>query len=97
MAAGSSPPVEAGADAGPSAGFRLLRYFSLSSLAVFAAVAVAMLLIERAERDLFQRVQADQAAFFRQVQESFARQQEDASQRDLLRVHEAGRACRVAT
>jgi signal transduction histidine kinase len=78
------------AEAGAATGFRLLRYFTAISIAVFAAVAVAMVLIERAERELFQRVQADQAQFFRQTQEAFALQQEQEAQRDLLRVHEAG-------
>ena len=90
LAAGATSPVGPGADAGSAAGFRLLRYFTLTSFAVFAAVAAAMVLIEYAERDLLQRVQTDQAAFFRKTQETFARQQEEAAQRDLLRVHEAG-------
>lgn len=90
VAAEVPSPAAPRAAAGPAAGFRLLRYFTLASLAVFAAVALAMVLIERTERDLFMRVQAEQAAFFRQTQESFARQQEEAAQRHLLRVHEAG-------
>lgn len=72
------------------AGFRLLRYFTLSSLVVFVAVAVAMLVIERSERDLFKRVQSEQAAFSQKTLEGFARQQEEAARRSLLRVHEHG-------
>lgn len=89
LAAGPTTAVEPRTDSHPPAGFRLLRYFTVTSLAVFAAVAAAVVLIERAERDLFKRVQADQAAFYLKTQEAFARQQELAAQQDLLRVHEA--------
>jgi len=90
LVAAVTPPVGLGEEAGPNVGFRLLRYFTVSSLAVFAAVAAAMVAIERTERELLRRVQADQAGFFRQTQQAFARQQEEGAQRDLLHLHEAG-------
>lgn len=90
MAADSLSPVGPGAHAGSTAGFRLLRYFTLTTLTVFGALAVALGFIGHAERELLRRVQTDQGAFFRQVQETFERQQEEAAQRDLLHLHETG-------
>lgn len=90
MAAGFSPPVEPGTDAGATAGFRLLRYFTLTSLAAIVAVAGVLAFVERAENEFFHNVQIEQAAFFRQAQENLARRQAETAQSDLLRVHEAG-------
>ena len=90
MVAGSIPPVGPGTDAGATAGFRLLRYFTLTSLAAIVAVAGVLAFVERAENEFFRKVQNEQAAFFRQAQEDLARRQADAAQRDLLLVHEAG-------
>lgn len=75
-----------GADAG---GFRLMRYFTLTSLVAFAAVALALYFLERMEETFFAQVQREQSAFFARVQADFARQQENTARGNLLAVHEA--------
>ena len=70
--------------------FRLLRHFTLTSLVMFVAVAVALVLLLARQSDVLRGVQMRQAEFFASVQKAFARQQDDASRRDLLAVHEAG-------
>lgn len=70
--------------------FRLVRYFTLASLAAFAAVALALAYFESKEADFFSQVQRAQGEFFRNVEESYVRRQNDAARRDLLMVHEAG-------
>ena len=70
--------------------FRLLRHFTLTSLVMFVAVAVALVLLLARQSDFLRGVQMRQAEFFSGVQKAFARQQDVASRRDLLAVHEAG-------
>lgn len=70
--------------------FQLVRYFLLTALGLFILVALAMTYFERNQEKFFQDVQQKQNAFFKQVQENFATQQELAARRDLLTVHESG-------
>jgi len=70
--------------------FRLVRYFTLASLGVFAAVAAAMAYFERQQASFIHEVQKQELEFVRQVQDSFARQQEQVARADLLASHENG-------
>jgi len=81
-----SPP----ADGSRAGGFRLLRYFTLTSLAAFAAVAITLYVLQRGEENFFAQVQREQTAFFAQAQLELARQQEDNARASLLATHELG-------
>jgi len=70
--------------------FRLVRYFTLASLGMFALVAIALVYFEHQQGSFFKQVQGEQNVFFGQVQQSFAKQQEEAARRDLLTIHESG-------
>lgn len=70
--------------------FRLVRYFSLTALALFVVVAMALTYFERDQGRFFQDVQQRQNAFFKKIQDGFAVQQDTAARRDLLSIHEAG-------
>jgi two-component system, NtrC family, sensor kinase len=70
--------------------FKLVRYFSLTAFGLFIAVALVLTYFERDQSQFFQDVQQKQNAFFQQVQEGFAKQQDAAARRDLLAIHEAG-------
>ena len=70
--------------------FQLVRYFSLTGMGLFIVVALALTYFERDQGRFFQDVQQKQGAFFKQVQEGFATQQDSAARRDLLSIHEAG-------
>jgi signal transduction histidine kinase len=69
-------------------GFRLMRYFTLTSLVAFAAVALVLYLLQWREGVFFAEVQHEQSDFFAQAQAEVARKQEDASRRNLLAVVE---------
>ena len=71
------------------AGFRLMRYFTLSTLVAFAAVALSLFFLQRMEEDFFAQVQKEQTAFFAQAQDELARQHQEAARSSLLAVHEA--------
>jgi len=58
--------------------FRLVRYFTLTSLAMFVLVALALTHFLRQQGSLLQSMQGQEAEFFRQVQQSFAKQQDAA-------------------
>ena len=73
-----------------ASGFRLVRYFTLASLAAFLLVAVPLMYLGRVGEDFFGHVMLEQSAFFIRVQDDFARQQEEIARRDLLAIHEAG-------
>ena len=70
--------------------FKLVRYFSLTALGLFVAVALALAYFEREQEQFFQSVQQKQNAFFKEVQDGFVKQQDAAARRDLLSIHEAG-------
>lgn len=80
------------AQTGPGAappGFRLMRYFTITTLLAFAAVAVVLFVLQRGEERFFADVQKEQAEFFAQAQARLARQHEEAARNSLLAVHEA--------
>lgn len=70
--------------------FHLVKYFTLASLGMFLLIAAAMAYFQGQQNDFFKRVQSDEGAFFKQVQDGFARQQEDVARKDLLTIHESG-------
>ena len=70
--------------------FRLVRYFTVTSLAAIALVALALTQFMRQQGSLLQVMQGQEAEFFKEVQTSFAKQQDEAAKRDLLTIHEAG-------
>lgn len=80
------PPDDAAA---PPQRFRLLRYFMLSTLAVFAAAGLTLYVLQRTEEEFFDRVQQQQREFFTRAQAELARQNEEAARASLLAVHEA--------
>jgi two-component system, NtrC family, sensor kinase len=69
--------------------FRLVRYFTLASLGLFAAVALALAYFERQQVSFIQDVQRQEIDFVKQVQDSFAKQQDKSALQDLLAIHEA--------
>lgn len=72
-----------------AAGFRLMRYFTLSTATAFIAVGVTLYFLQRGEEAFFDQVQQQQAAYFQQAQEELARQHEEAARATMLAVHEA--------
>lgn len=76
--------------AGKGGGFRLLPFFTATSLAMFLLVAGALWYFERQQGDFFRDVQNKEITFFKQVQDDFASRQDSVARRDLLSIHEAG-------
>ena len=70
--------------------FQLVRYFTIASVGMFTLVALALMYFERDQNVFFKDVQDKQIAYFKTVQDSFAKQQDDAARRDLLSIHESG-------
>lgn len=73
----------------PAGSFRLMRYFTLTTLVAFVAVALLLYFLQRGEEVYFERVQRDQAAFVSQAQAQLARQRDEAARASLMAVHEA--------
>ncbi len=73
----------------PRGGFRLMRYFTITTLIAFVAVGVALVVLQRMEEVFFDKVQREQGAFFAEAQAQLARQHEEAARASLLAVHEA--------
>lgn len=82
-------PAVAAAHGTQAGGFRLMLYFTLTSLIAFVLVASALFVLERMEGTFFGQVQHQQSAFFAQVQTEFMRQQEATARDDMLALHEA--------
>jgi two-component system NtrC family sensor kinase len=70
--------------------FRLVRSFTIASVIAFMLVGAAMVAHERGQDAFFAQVQGSQSTFFEQVQQRFARQQQEAANRDLVAIHESG-------
>lgn len=70
--------------------FRLVRYFTVASVGLFAAVAGALAYFERQQAEFIQQMQRQQLEFVQKVQEGFARQQEQVARADLLAAQESG-------
>lgn len=71
-------------------GFRLMRYFTLTTLVAFVVVGAVLYVLQRGEESFFEQVQHDQARFLTQAQAQLAQQHEAAARSSLLAVHEAG-------
>ena len=74
----------------PAGGFRLMRYFTVTSLVAFAAVAFALYFLQRGEEAFFAQVQQAQSDFFAQAQADLTGKHEEIARNDLLSVLEAG-------
>jgi len=70
-------------------GFRLLHYFTVTSLIAFSVVATALFILQRMEEDFFAEVQKEQTAFFARTQSEFAQRQESLARNNMLSLHEA--------
>lgn len=70
--------------------FQLTRYFTLTSLAAFAVLGAALLLVQRAEESYFESVQGERGAFLGKVQADLLQEQKDAARASLVAAHEAG-------
>ena len=71
------------------AGFRLMHYFTLTSLVAFTAVALALYVLQQMEGTFFEKVQREQSTFFAQVQTEFMRNQKATARDDMLMLHQA--------
>ncbi len=79
----------AAAQAAQPGGFRLLRYFTITTLLAFLAVAGVLFVLQRGEEAFFSQVQREQREFFSKAQGLLALQHEEAARNSLLAVHEA--------
>ena len=70
--------------------FRLVRHFTLASLGMFCLVALTLAYFEHQQGALVKQVEEQQGDFFTDVQQAFAKQQEESARRDLLTIHESG-------
>jgi two-component system, NtrC family, sensor kinase len=70
--------------------FQLVRHFTIASLVMFTLVALALFYFEREQRASLKAVHQQQGVFFKEVQDGFAKRQEETARRDLLAIHEAG-------
>ncbi|WP_286164374.1 histidine kinase [Azoarcus sp. DN11] len=70
--------------------FRLMRYFTLASLAAFVIVGGVLFSLQRAEVVFFSQVQREQGNFFARAQTNLAARQDQAARASLISLHEAG-------
>lgn len=85
----SAQVPERGRSESPADGFRLLRYFTITSLIAFAVVGTVLYFLQAEEESFFEQVQSEQKAFFSKVQSELSAQQEETARNELLAVHEA--------
>jgi signal transduction histidine kinase len=85
---GPAPDAAVPASA-PRTGFRLLRYFILTSLLLFTLLGLALYFLQRAELRFFEQVQREQSTFVSGVQAELARQQSESAVKSLVTLHEA--------
>lgn len=70
--------------------FRLVQYFTATSLVAFVLVAAALMFFERQQGSFFTQVQDEEAQLVKQIQDDFVKRQDEAARRDLLAIHENG-------
>ncbi|MBI5278003.1 MAG: HAMP domain-containing histidine kinase [Burkholderiales bacterium] len=70
--------------------FRLVRYFTLASVGIFAGVAAAMAYFANEQATFVEGIQRQEIDFVKKVQAGFAKQQEAEALKDLVATHEAG-------
>lgn len=70
-------------------GFRLMHYFTVTSLIAFTAVAFALYVLQQMEGTFFEQVQREQSTFFAKVQTEFMRNQKATARDDMLMLHQA--------
>lgn len=70
--------------------FRLLRYFTLTSLIAFTVVGIALYVLQRQEVIFFEKSQGAQTALFSKAQSELSGEQEVAARNVLVAVHETG-------
>ena len=75
--------------ADPASGFRLVRYFTATSLVAFLVVAAVLSWLEWRESTSFRRVQQEQSAFVNDLQKEFGRHETSQARLDLVLMHEA--------
>ena len=83
------PELMAAKNDSRAGGFRLMHYFTLTSLVAFTVVAVALYVLQQMEVTFFEKVQREQSTFFAQVQTEFMRNQKATARDDLLMLHQA--------
>jgi signal transduction histidine kinase len=66
-----------------------MRFYTTTTLFVFAAVCIALFVLQRMEKDFFEQSQTELARFFAKAQADLARRNEQAALGSLLAVHEA--------
>ena len=69
--------------------FKLVRYFTLTSLGMLVPVAAALLYFMAQQQDFFVHHVTEDGKFFKQTQERLAQQQDDAARRGLLSIYES--------
>lgn len=79
-------PARAHRDTGS---FRLVRYFTATSLIAFVIVGVVLYFLERSESEYFRQVQYEQSVFVSQLHRQFAQQHEELARAALIHMHEA--------
>jgi PAS domain S-box-containing protein len=70
--------------------FKLVRYFTLTSLGMLIPVAAALLYFMTQQENFFVHHVTEDSKSAKQSQEKQAQQQDDAARRDLLSIHESG-------
>ena len=70
--------------------FKLVRYFTLTSLGMLAMVAAALFFLLTKHADFFIEHAKEDSQHFSRLQKNMAEQQDEAARRDLLAIHEAG-------
>lgn len=79
-------PARAHRDTGS---FRLVRYFTATSLIAFLIVGAVLYFLERRESEYFRQVQYEQSVFVSQLHRQFAQQHEELARAGLIHMHEA--------
>jgi hypothetical protein len=74
----------------PPGRFRLLRFYTLATLLLFAAAGGALYVLQEREEAFFGQVQREQQQALAGAQAELAKRNEEAARRSLLAVHEAG-------